>query len=154
MKNALGSMALALALVAGGTAWAQEDHALMTPDQMKWGPGPDALPKGAEATVLVGDPGKPGPFVVRLKFPSGYKIPAHMHPTPEVITVISGTFIWGHGDKADPSAATKLPAGSFVSIPTEMPHFASVDEDTIIQVSSIGPFDVIYVDQADDPRKK
>ena len=62
MKTTLALLlALAPALVfaqeaqpAGGEAAA---HTMMKASEMKWGPGPAALPKGAEAVVLSGDPG-------------------------------------------------------------------------------------------------
>ena len=49
--------------------------------QIKWEPAPNFVPKGAQIAVLSGDPSKDGPYVVRLKLPAGYKIPAHNHPT-------------------------------------------------------------------------
>src|SRR6478672_279437 len=39
----------------------------MNGKDIKWGPAPPSLPKGAEFAVLSGDPGKDGPYVVRLK---------------------------------------------------------------------------------------
>src|ERR687897_487684 len=67
-------------------------HVLFTPAQVKWSDPPPALPKGARIAVLTGDPGAPGPFTVRVKFPAGYKIAAHWHPTDEHVTVLAGTF--------------------------------------------------------------
>jgi len=73
-------------------------HAQMNSGDLKWGPAPAALPKGAEMAVLSGDPGKAGAFVLRLKMPAGYMIQAHHHPTTEYVTVISGDFALGMGD--------------------------------------------------------
>ncbi len=66
-------------------------------DEMKWGDAPPALPKGAKAAVLQGDPTKAGQFVLRLHAPSGYKVPPHMHSIIENVTVIKGTLmlVWG-----------------------------------------------------------
>ena len=58
----------------------------------------DNLKPSANA-VLAGDPSKEGPFVIRVKAPAGYKIPAHRHPTDELVTVISGAAAFGMGDK-------------------------------------------------------
>jgi quercetin dioxygenase-like cupin family protein len=93
-------------------------------------------------------------FAFRLKVPRGYHIPPHTHPKPEVVTVISGTFRLGMGEKADKAKAQVLPAGSFFALPPGMAHFAYADEDTVIQINSNGPWGLTYVNPADDPRKR
>jgi hypothetical protein len=88
-------------MLAGANAVLADDMKMPTNSgDLKWGPAP-ALPKGAEITVLSGDPSKDGLYVVRLKMPDGYKIPAHNHPTTEYATVISGNF---HLDRVLPVA--------------------------------------------------
>ena len=64
----------------------------MNADAMKWSAAPPVLPQGAQMSVISGDPSKDGLYVVRLKMPANYKIPAHNHPTTEYVTVISGDF--------------------------------------------------------------
>jgi quercetin dioxygenase-like cupin family protein len=103
--------------------------------------------------VLEGDPGKKGPFTVRLQAPAGYKIPPHTHPTAERVTVISGALHLGMGDKLDEAAGQELAAGSFAVMPAGMKHFAWATDETVIQISSMGPFAIKYVNLADDPRK-
>jgi len=104
--------------------------------------------------VLAGDPGTKGLFVVRLKAPSGYKIPAHQHPTAEAVTVISGDFHYGMGDKLDESKAEKLGPGGFIDMPANMNHYAfSGGGEVIIQIAGEGPFAIKYVNPADDPSK-
>jgi len=103
--------------------------------------------------VLAGDPGKPGPFTARLKMPAGYKIPAHQHPTAEAVTVISGDFHFGMGDKLDEGKAEKLGPGGFVDLPANMNHFAFGSAETVVQINSEGPFAIKYVNPADDPSK-
>ncbi len=71
----------------------------------------------------------------------------------EVVTVISGTFKLGMGEAADESAATALPAGSFFALPPGMAHFVYIDEETVIQISTNGPWGLTYVNPKDDPRK-
>jgi quercetin dioxygenase-like cupin family protein len=129
-------------------------HVMLRPDDLKWGPVPPSLPSGAQVAVLAGDPGKAGPFVIRIKLPDGYKVPAHWHPTDENVTVLHGTFLMGRGDKFNADAAESLPAGSFVRMPREVRHFAGAKGDTIIQLHSMGPFEIHYVNAEDDPRKK
>jgi hypothetical protein len=60
----------------------------------------------------------------------------------------------GKGDKFNADASEALPAGSFVKMPKEMRHFAWAKGETIIQIHGIGPFEITYVNAADDPRNK
>jgi hypothetical protein len=129
-------------------------HVLVTPDQIKWGPAPPSLPAGAELAVLEGDPSKPGvPFTFRGRFPDGYKVMPHWHPTDERLVVLQGSLGMGLGNKFDPSAGHELPTGSYASMPKGLRHYAWAIGETVIQVSGIGPFKVNYVNAADDPRK-
>jgi quercetin dioxygenase-like cupin family protein len=154
MSTAYRLLILALTLaVLSPAAQAADDHRILTPQDVKWSPGPASIPKGAEAVVLYGDPSKEGMFAMRLKVPKGYQIPPHSHPKPEVVTVISGTFRIGMGETADLSKAKALPAGSFFAFPPGMAHFAGVDEDTVVQLNSTGPWGLTYINPKDDPRK-
>jgi hypothetical protein len=131
------------------------DHVVVRADAIKWGPAPPSLPPGAQMAALVGDPGKPGvSYVIRAKLPDGYKIPPHWHPTDENVTVLKGALLIGKGEKFDPSATEEMPAGSFMHMPKTMRHFAVTKGETILQLHGIGPFEINYVDPADDPRKK
>jgi len=136
------------------TADTMDEHKVVSPQQIKWAPAPAAIPPGAEAAVLYGDPSKEGLFALRLKLPTGYHIPPHMHPKPEVVTVISGTFRLGMGETADQSKGQPLPAGSFFALAPGMAHYAFADEDTVIQLNSTGPWSLTYVNPADDPRQQ
>ena len=95
--------------------------------QIKWEPAPNFVPKGAQIAVLSGDPSKDGLYVVRLNWPAGYKIPAHNHPTMEMVTVISGNFHLGMGDKLDEKKGMQLTAGGYAEAPAKMNHFVSPD---------------------------
>ena len=151
----IGAAALASSLfVVPGHAHAAEGHHLVfSPDKIQWGPAPDVLPKGAEAAVLYGDPTKEGQFALRLRLPSGYHVPPHHHPVDENVTVISGTFKVGMGETADQSKVVALPAGSFFSLPPGMNHFVYADGETVIQINTVGPWGLEYVNPKDDPRK-
>ena len=122
MKSTLPSL-IAIVAVAGVAATAPADamdqHTIVSPQEIKWGPAPAVLPPGAEAAVLFGDPSKEGLFALRLKLPQGYRVPPHTHPVDEVVTVISGTFGLGMGKTADQSQAQPLPAGSFFALPPD-----------------------------------
>jgi quercetin dioxygenase-like cupin family protein len=143
--------ALAAAVVAAGT---MDEHRIVSPQEIKWGPAPASIPAGAEAVVLYGDPTKEGLFALRLKMPAGYHIPPHTHPKPEIVTVVSGTFRLGMGEMANKDKGKALPAGSFFALAPGMAHYAFADEDTVIQLNSTGPWALTYVNPTDDPRQQ
>jgi hypothetical protein len=128
-------------------------HVIVSPADIKWGDAPPVFQPGAKMAVLQGDPGKPGLFTIRLKGPDGYKVEAHWHPTAEQLTVISGTFYLGTGDKLDETKGTAMGSGAFATMPAKMHHFAWMKGDTEVQVHGMGPFQLIYVNAADDPSK-
>jgi anti-sigma factor ChrR (cupin superfamily) len=149
------SIALSLLLVASGySAQAEDMNTPINAKDLKWGPAPAVLPKGAQLAVVSGDPSKDGPYVVRLKMPKGYQIPAHNHPTTENVTVISGNFHIGMGDKLDMKKGIVLAAGGYAEAPAKMNHFAWATDATVVQVHGQGPFAITYVNPADDPSKK
>src|SRR5262245_3860474 len=156
------SRSIAIALTIGAAVLAATSqmlagdmhHTVVSGDAITWGPAPPSLPPGAQAAILLGSPAKEGPFVLRLKFPSGFVVPPHRHSKDEFVTVISGKFGIAHGEKLDRAAAKGLPPGSFVHLPAGMPHYALADGETVVQINGVGPFDVNYVDPADDPRKR
>ena len=143
-------------VAATGAALAQtmDGHKIVTPKEITWGPAPASMPPGAQAVVLSGDPSKEGLFVLRLKLPSGYRVPPHTHPKPEINTVIAGSFRLGMGETADQGKAQLLPAGSFIALPAGMAHYAFADEETVLQISTNGPWGITYVNPKDDPRQK
>ena len=124
------------------------------PDGLKWQDGPPSLPPGAKIAVLEGDPAKEGPFVFRVKVPDGYRIPPHTHPKPERVTVISGEFHLGMGDKFDQSKGEAMPAGTYGTWPAGMKHFVWVKGDTVVQFHGNGPWAIEYLNPADDPRNR
>lgn len=135
------------------TAYGPDEHILVPVDDIDWQPGPESLAEGAEYAVLEGDPSSSGMFVMRLRLPDGFIISPHTHPNVERVTVISGTFNLGHGAEFDRDAANRMPAGSFTSMPPGMQHFAFVEGETVVQLTSIGPWEINYIDPDDDPRR-
>jgi len=127
-------------------------HIMHVPTDLTWVDGPASIPKGAKIAILEGDPTKPGPFTFRVKFPANYKVPPHFHPGLEHVTVLSGSLNMGLGDVFDESKATKLPVGGFSVMEVGTRHFAFTKEETVIQLHSIGPWGITYVNPADDPR--
>jgi quercetin dioxygenase-like cupin family protein len=119
-----------------------------------WGPAPAVFPAGAQMAVLQGNPGSNGLFTVRLRFPDGYKIAPHTHPTDENVTVISGTFRVGMGDTFDTKKMMALKTGGFVTAPANQAHYAVAEGATVVQVHAMGPFALTYVNPADAPQAR
>lgn len=149
-KKRLILLALSSAFLFAGPAFGS---AGVNPGTLKWGAAPLFLPPGAQLVVLDGDPGKAVRITLRLKFPAGYQLPAHLHPTQEDLTVISGSAHVGMGDVLDKGAGTLLKPGGFVALPKDMNHYLWTTEETVVQVHLQGPFAITYADPATDPRK-
>ena len=130
------------------------DLKVYAPAEMKWQEGPPSIPAGAKLAILEGNPNKAGPFVMRLKLPDGYRIAPHTHPKPERITVISGTFNIGMGDKFDATKGTVMPTGTFGTWSPGMKHYVWTKGETVIQLHGDGPWSIQYVNSKDDPRNK
>jgi quercetin dioxygenase-like cupin family protein len=160
IANTIAYMAVAVSLLSGfmvGAAQAAGDkaeHIMVAPDAVKWVDAPPSLPAGAKWAVLEGNPTDAGPFAFRVKVPAGYKLPPHKHPNIEHVTVISGTFHFGMGEQLDESKVKPMPAGSFVVIPTDSPHYFLTKDETVVQVHGIGPWGITFVNPADDPRQR
>ena len=135
-------------------AAAANDIGVFSPSEIKWVDGPASLPAGAKFALLEGDPSKEGPFTMRLWLPDGFRIPPHWHPKVERVTVISGTFNLGMGEKFDQNATRAMPAGTFGFWKEGMRHFAWAKGETILQLHGIGPWTVTYVNPEDDPRNQ
>lgn len=133
-----------------------EAPALFAPDELQWGPAPDAFPAGAQLCVLHGDPAAPGAlFSVRLKASQRYVFAPHRHPHDEHITVISGRLELGNGATLDHGATRILEPGGYAFLPRDQFHYAwAAAEDTVFQVEAIGPFAITYARPEDDPRSR
>jgi quercetin dioxygenase-like cupin family protein len=140
-------LALPLVLAASSAAQAKP---------LKWMDAAAAgLPSGAHMAVVSGDPGKAGMFKVQLKMPANYTVPPHHHPTDEIVRVHSGTLNYGMGDKVDKAAAGQLTdPKTHVTMAAGMNHWVFTTEPTVVEVSAMGPFQIIYANPQDDPRKK
>ena len=113
------------------------------------------LPAGAKVAVVSGDPSKDGPFVVRIKMPANYTVPPHHHPGDEVVRVTpAGALTYGMGDKVNASNSAKLEKGYHVTMAANMNHWVTTTDPLTVQVNGNGPFAIVYVNPADDPRKK
>jgi len=163
MKNTLTTLSamLALCTIATPVAMAQtgghpsmaSDHMMATADELKWVDIP-SLPGGAKLAVIQGPLNQAVPVTFRVKFPANYQLPAHWHPAIEHVTVMSGTFNMGMGDRLDQGKTKALTPGAIAIMQPKTTHFAWTKEETIVQVHGMGPWGVTYVNPADDPRKQ
>lgn len=144
------ALCLAAAMPAAATA---EAPVILGANDVRYRPGPPTLPPGPEIAVLYGNPGAPEIFALRLKLPAGYRLPPHRHERPEIVTVISGTFHLGIGEDGDRARTTRLEAGAFFAVPAGTAHYGYAEGETVIQLNTIGPGGIAYVDPADDPRR-
>jgi quercetin dioxygenase-like cupin family protein len=114
------------------------------------------LPAGAKMAVVKGDPGKAGEFTVQIKMPANYTVPPHHHPTDELVRIVAGgPLAYGMGDKADRSNAGSLEKGYHLTMQANMNHWVVAPEGgATVQVTAMGPFQIVYANAADDPRKK
>src|SRR6202142_1993237 len=123
-------------------------------EDILWKPFP-AFPPAARLAVLVGDPTKPGPYLIRVKVPAGTKMLSHRHPEDRIYTVISGVFYIGLGDQFDETKLTANAPGSVIVLPGGQPHFHwAKSGEYVTQVSAIGPLGLAYIDPVNDPRNQ
>jgi quercetin dioxygenase-like cupin family protein len=126
----------------------------INPENIVWRSFP-AFPEKVKLAILVGNPTKVEPFVVRVKVPNGEKIIPHTHPEDRIYTVISGVFYIGIGNKYDENKLLVYPPGSVVILPGNTPHFhCAKSGEYITQVYAIGPLGLEYLDKQFDPRLK
>ena len=112
-----------------------------------------AFPAPARLSVLVGDPTHEGPYLVRVKIPSGVQLMPHKHPEDRIYTVMSGVFYIGLGNEFDGDKMKAYPPGSVIVLPGDTPHFHwAKSGEYVTQVSAIGPLGLEYMALEDDPR--
>jgi hypothetical protein len=122
------------------------------PEDVDWEPFAP-FPPSARLAVLVGHPTERGPYVIRVKVPSGLKLMPHRHQEDRVYTVISGVFYIGRGDQFDEKKLEAYPPGSIVVLPGDTPHFHWAQSgEYVTQVTAIGPISLTYLNPEDDPR--
>ena len=150
-------VALAAIVVGGSSAAAQEAGSMVLVPSgaaVPWQNDPPGLPKGAQIAVLAGDPGKPGPFVLRVRFPPGTVVAPHRHAPAENLTVLSGDLYHGMGEKLDKAHGDWLQPGGFVFLPAMMPHSVwTAGAESVVQVTGTGPFGPLYVNPDADPSR-
>jgi quercetin dioxygenase-like cupin family protein len=144
----IAGVAVVSVLCVGSVGMAQEpaDFIRFTPAQVQWRDVPDSY--GVQQAVLLGDPAKPGMYVVRAKFPPHVMDAPHWHPNARYVTVLEGTWYAGTGSTFDPAKAVPLKAGSFMLHPAKAVHWdgSAGNEPVVVQIIGEGPAQTIQVD--------
>jgi quercetin dioxygenase-like cupin family protein len=146
-------VAFAAMAAMGGTAALTLVHAQVgiTPEQLKFQTNPASR---SQIAVVMGDPAKPAPFVLRVRYQPGFKVMPHSHPIDIQVTVISGTLLWAEGETFDESKLKEYPAGSFIFEKANVPHYQLAKTAMEFQAAGTGPQGFKYVNPKDDPRNK
>ena len=144
-----GSIIVAIGVVST-VAWSNQRKKNITglrPGDIKWFT-PAYYTDGRLRAQLLGNSTQDGPWVDRVKIPNGGRVLAHTHPQDELVTVIEGTWYVGEGERFDAAKLKAYPAGSFVIIPSGLPHFvAAMDGSVIVQLSGTGKFSTDYLEK-------
>jgi quercetin dioxygenase-like cupin family protein len=125
---------------------------MYTAKDLTWADSP-SLP-GAKIAVLEGPMNEAAPFTARIKVPANFKIAPHTHPGIEHVTVISGSFQMGMGEKFEEKGMHALGAGDAMIMQPNTPHYAKSKGETVVQIHGMGPWKVVYINPDDDPMKK
>lgn len=110
--------------------------AYKAPGQIKW----TESPSGAQEAVLLGDPSKPGLYIILVKWTPHHMSHPHFHPNDRFATVISGTWWVGTGPKFDPDGTKPMAPGSFVTHFAKQIHYdGAKDQEVMLQIVGQGP---------------
>jgi hypothetical protein len=106
------------------------------PNQLTW----SDEPSGAKAAVLLGDPSKPGLYIILVKWTPHHMSHPHWHPHDRFITVLSGTWWVGTGTKYEPDSTVPMPPGSFVTHFGKQIHYdGAKDDEVVLEIVGEGP---------------
>ncbi len=153
-NRSTGMAIVATMLALPMASWGQMNgHRMVLPNDLAWSDVP-SLPPGAKIAVIEGPMSEAVPFTLRLKFPAHYQIPAHWHPAVERVTVLSGTFYMGTGNRLSRENSMAVPTGGMMIMQPRQHHYAWTQDEVIVQLNGTGPWGIHYVNPADDPRRR
>ena len=114
-----------------------------------------SIPAGAKMLVIYGSPDKPGPYIFRVQFPAGYKLPPHRHQDQRTVTVLKGNYWSAVGEAFEQEKLRKFSPRDFYVTEAGVPHYSWAETDVVIQEMGVGPVSqpIEYVHATDDPRK-
>jgi hypothetical protein len=129
-----------------GVAKDSPDFVRITPADVQWQDIPGG--HGAQQATLLGDPDKPGIYVIRAKFPPHVMDNPHWHPNARYVTVLEGTWYTGTGGTFDLARAVPLKPGSIMMHPAKAPHWdgSAGNETVIVQIMGEGPAGTTPID--------
>ncbi len=141
-RTILGTGALALLALGASAASAQ----VVPPDAEGFiVAAPEAMtpPDGGRTINLVGDPSKPGLYVIRIIWEPGQGSHPHYHDQARLITVLEGTWYVSTGaasDVYDPDHMKPVKAGTFIYEPAMGHHYdMAKDQRVVVQITGMGP---------------
>jgi quercetin dioxygenase-like cupin family protein len=151
-------LAAALALAVAMPAPADDNPGMtqVSTAAQNWTPGSKAFPPGMRVMPIEGDPAQPGPYVYRVRVPSGYQWPPMKFPDERTTTILKGKLWYAEGERRNPKAMQELEAGAMFKTPANTPHYQWARTEVILQITGTGPIDnpVTYVNPEDDPRQQ
>lgn len=112
---------------------------------IRWRPCPPAMPPGCQMAVLEGNPRERQLFTLRVKSDRPFRLPVHIHPAAERVTVLSGKISVGFGDKLDTSKGMTFGVGDYYVNAPGTPHYVWAEEPVVVQITGIGPWEVEYL---------
>ena len=145
--NRIGLVLLLVSSVASVRAQGPGESLAVMPNDIVWKAPP--VSPGPDTAVTYGDPSKPGVYVMRVRFPAGFKLMPHFHPDEwRTGVVLSGNYHFGLGEQWDESKLRAYPAGTFFSEPKGTPHFVwAKDGEVIVQFTAMGPTGLTRIPQ-------
>ena len=156
MKSVLSAAPARIVIIATivtAVAWAtssaggsKKEIVALTANDLRWFT-PPYYNDGRQRAHLFGDSTHGGAWIDRVKIPSGARVLAHTHPRDELATVIEGTWYVGEGAKFDAAKLKSYPAGSFVVIPANVPHFVEAKGAVVVQLTGIGKWQTDYLEK-------
>jgi len=116
---------------------------------------PKAIPPGTRMIMIYGNPAEAGPYIFRVRFPAGYKLPPHRHTDQRQVTVLEGYYWSAAGETFDQNRLTRFGPRDHYITDGNVPHFAWAETEVLIQEAGIGPISnpIQYVSPEDDPRR-
>jgi hypothetical protein len=155
ITSCMAVAALALSIAPAGYA-ADPGMTQVDTGAQSWSPAGKEMPRGMRIMRIEGDPSQPGPYVYRVRVPSGYQWPPMMFSDERTTTILKGKLWYAEGERRNPKNMQELEAGAMFKTPANTPHYQWARTEVILQITGTGPLDnpVTYVNPEDDPREQ
>ena len=116
-------------------------------NEIKWKPCPSNLPEGCEMAILEGNPKSNDLFTVRFKLSGKFVMPPHTHPKDERVTILQGNAYVAFGKDVTKEDAKEFGTGDYYVNARESIHTVWTDDNTIIQITGIGPWEANFIQE-------